>query len=285
VPVIRLLGAWTAASSTGCEFGVLTQDNRWDSLGEVAIALDGSPSLATFHETLFLAFQGEGGSLNVASYSRSATMWSEPVCVGKRIMSESPRLVVHEGLLWAFYQGPKHDRYIWFATSPDGVTWTICPDRIPKTRLSSSPGPLVFKDRLYVFHQGIDGDGYLWFTSRGPDGAWAKDTRLEGVRMTDSPSGTVFGDRMYVFHQGVEKNEELWYTSSGDGIGWRADAQIGAANVLFSPAAVVANEALQVVFNQGDKKLGLSRSIDGFSWQTTEVTGAALVDGPSVANF
>lgn len=281
--VVRLLSVWTAASGRGTEFGVIAPDGSWQSLGEIAVSMETGGALAEFGRKLFLAYQGDDGSLRVISYSQEA--WSEPVIVGERMMSASPSLVVHEDKLWAFYQGPDFDGTIWYANTTDGEHWTTSPEEIPGVKTSTSPGAVQFQGRLHVIHQSSKNSGYMYFTVRNPDGTWTTDTEIDGVRMTDSPAPAVFGNRLYVFHQGVSGNEELWYTSTADGRSWRDDAEIASMSVTYFPSVTVAGATMYVAANNSRRILTLGHSTDGMSWTAKDVKGTSLSGAPALIAY
>jgi hypothetical protein len=283
MPAVRLLTIWTSSINRGTEFGTITPEGDWKNLGDIAVNMETSGALAEFAGKLFFAYQGNGGSLRIASYANES--WSEPVTVGERVMSESPSLVAHNGKLWAFYQGPGFDGKIRYAQTDDGRQWTLGEQPLPKTKTSASPAAVQFQGRLYVFHQSSKNTGYLYFTMLNADGNWTTDTRIEGVRMSDSPTPVVFKGSLYVFHQGISGNEELWYTASADGGSWRDDAQISDMRVTYSPAASVLGQTLYVATNKSDRALTLARSADGVSWKTAGVEDAWLSRAPSLIAY
>jgi len=282
VPVVRTLTGWAAASGPGCEFGVITAD-KWESLGEIAVEVASSPALTVFTGRLYMAYQGRDSSLNVTSYATGS--WGEPTQIGARMMSASPSLVVYDGRLWAFYQGPDEDGHIHYASSANGTDWDVASEPIPGLRTSESPGAAEFKGRLYVFHQGSKHSGQMWYTSCDAGRAWNPDRRIENVVLSDSPSPVAFAGRLFLYYQGGGNNEQLWYTSSADALSWRDDARIASTSASYSPSARLINGALFVASNDGHKRLRVTRSRDGLSWESVEIADAVLSRSPSIVAY
>ncbi|BAY95893.1 glycosyl hydrolase, BNR repeat protein (plasmid) [Microchaete diplosiphon NIES-3275] len=204
-------------------------------------------------------------------------------------LSESPALVVFNGVLYCFHQGDGYSGELWYTTyDHHGEPWRAKKwsedKKVPNVGISGSPAVAVFNNKIYCFHEGSRSNQELWYTTF--DGSnWENDQKVPNVGISGSPAVAVFNNKIYCFHEGSRSNQELWYTTF-DGSNWENDKLIPNVGISGSPSLAVFNNQLYC-FHQGSKNNGelwWSRFIFN-SITAHEVSNLGLSKSPSVAVF
>ncbi len=144
--------------------------------------------------------------------------------------STGPAIASLNGTFYLFYKGAS-DSHIYWATSPDGVTWTdhhklalgnavLTQNNNQNPQASGAPVVASANDCLYLFWQGAtDNDIYWTVTSGGSNpGLWAfqqKVTTPAGTPATSaSPAIALAGQTIHLVWKGKSDDNIFWATYS-----------------------------------------------------------------------
>jgi hypothetical protein len=220
---------------------------------DMAVAADGSTIHAVFNEG---APTGQVVYNDIFYVTRSpAGAWSSPTNISNTPTAndfEARIALAPNGSLHVGWQDPP---LAWYATSPDGTSWST-----PENIASSPgvwPGPRVAVDTAGTVHVAYGAQAAsidIYHMQKPPAGSWSSPTNVSNSpgdsgwhELRADPSG---GLRL-VWHDNTSGNYEVLYVSKPSGSGWSAATNIS-GNLGFSHRpglAVTGDGSLHVVWD------------------------------------
>lgn len=251
------------------------------------LTISGSPALAYFNGTLYLAYVGAQNIISCTAFTAD-TGWSKAVSTIFDA-DASPALTVFNNQLYLMFKSTVDSTagHILYSTSTDGKTWTA-QVQIPKALVSGWPALATFGNTLYVVNQGADNDGTLWCTTTTDGTTWSSNVQISTEKISGSPALTVFQNLLYLVYV-PSGSEQPKYMTSSDGKTWTTATSI-TCSLSESPALAAFNGKLYMVY-QGAAGTGTRGQLwysvfDGNTWgPSTWVPNTVENATPALAVF
>jgi hypothetical protein len=188
----------------------------------------GAPAAAVYHDVLWVAFRGSGGTnLWVTSYDGNS--WNQNK-IGTA--ADSPGMAVYQDKVYLMYPRKSDDKLVY--RTYDGSGWSSETRAVGGSQ--SAPALCVFNNRLQAIYRG-EGSGHVYM--RSFDGSnWSsaiKLTDINGVEAGKAPAVVVNGDEMLVVTRGMASTTMYSFSikKSGEISGQRA-VTVGLTNEAVS---------------------------------------------------
>jgi hypothetical protein len=207
---------WIWWSSLGIQDGneIWSDQQRNEQVGISAEAV--TPALATFNDTLYMAWKGRDddwiwwSSLRIDQDGRE--IWSDQKKNESVSTATSPALAVFSDKLYMMWYGINNDGIFW--SSFDGSSWSV-QNRYDKPGTRKKLALAVYQNKLYVAWQG-SGDNWIWYADfNGTDNPWSGQARLKNFVSDGFPALTEFkarGQESRLFMMWKASNKKI-YTS------------------------------------------------------------------------
>jgi hypothetical protein len=245
------------------------RNNTWQPPTNQTLYLAGSPSGIVYQNTLW-CFSNQGTFNNDSLYQIECSQYQDGAFnVRQKQMNASifgnPSAVVYNNLMYCFYQGSYGANFtenLWYATSPDGTTWTntqVLPNTT--TSIAGSPSAVVYQNTLYCFYGGTDSappSAFYYVTSK--DGTnWQNPGKALNHLYSSNPSAVVYQGILYCFGVGGKagsSDNRLYYEFSNDGgTTWQGPVLVPDIEIYSDPCAVVYQDRLYCFYQDANNML------------------------------
>ncbi|KAK2067733.1 hypothetical protein P8C59_001446 [Phyllachora maydis] len=202
------------------------QEAAWDCLGPLdategrrLVAHASSPSLATFHNSLFLVYLHDA-KLYTVFWSNSASNptghWSAPVAVAQEsTFAGIPALFVLDGVLHLLCATDTESREILgYRYDHVRITWEQCHD-VSEGRAARGVSATSYGDKAYLafLESGPGDESHSVSIASYQDGEWQPHEAVDGQAAADPPQIAILNGRIHcIFNDKTPTRDLRWYS-------------------------------------------------------------------------
>jgi len=246
--------AYTGTGTNNTQIYFTTSQNNgqtWSSPIELpsGMTTSSSPSLAFYNNTLYLAYVGGDGQLNITYSTDNGQTWSSQYTLGL-YSAAGVSLTVYQNQLLAFFVDTEFSNdilYVYSDNPQSSSSWSTN-RAIGYQTTSAAIAATVLNDTLYLgYRGGTVGDANNYYvTSTNTQTlnqlSW-EISELSGITTPNTaPSLTNDGTNLYFTY--ADQNTDIYYLTSTNGSNWSTPVPVRNQTTSYTPSATVLGNLL-----------------------------------------